>query len=50
VRDLVQQGKVKIDYIPIAEMAADGLTKPFERTTFDKFKDQLGIVSDSPKL
>ena len=45
VRDLVQQGKVTIKYIPTAEMAADGFTKPLERTAFNKFKDQLGMVS-----
>jgi hypothetical protein len=46
VRDLVQQGRVKIKYIPTAEMVADGFTKPLERTAFDKFKDQLGMSSD----
>jgi hypothetical protein len=46
VRDLVQQGRVKIKYIPTAEMVADGFTKPLERTAFDKFKDQLGMLSD----
>jgi hypothetical protein len=46
VRDLVQQGRVKIKYIPIAEIVADGFTKLLERTAFDKFKDQLGMSSD----
>jgi hypothetical protein len=46
IRDLVQKGRVKIDYIPTAEMIADGFTKPLERTAFDKFKDQLGMVSN----
>jgi Reverse transcriptase (RNA-dependent DNA polymerase)/gag-polypeptide of LTR copia-type len=45
VRDLVQRGKVKIEYIPTAEMVADGFTKPLERTAFDRFKDQLGMVN-----
>jgi hypothetical protein len=45
VRDLVQRGRVKIKYIPTAEMVADGFTKPLERTAFDKFKDQLGMLS-----
>jgi hypothetical protein len=45
VRDLVQRGKVQIKYIPTAEMIADGFTKPLERTTFDKFKDQLDMAS-----
>jgi hypothetical protein len=50
VCDLVQQGKVKIKYVPTTEMVADGFTKPLERTAFDKFKDQLGMVNRSPDL
>lgn len=50
VRDLVQQGKVKVKYVPTSEMIADGFTKPLERTAFDKFKDQLGMVNGSPDL
>jgi intergrase/recombinase len=30
IRDLVQKGKVKIDYIPIAKIITDGFTKPLE--------------------
>jgi hypothetical protein len=45
IRDLVQRGRVKIKYIPTAEMVADGFTKPLERTAFEKFKDQLGMLS-----
>jgi len=44
VRDLVQNGKVKIDYIPTADMIADGFTKPLERTAFEKFKGRLGMT------
>ena len=45
VRDLVQKGRVKIDYTPTADMVADGFTKPLERVAFDRFKDQLGMTS-----
>ena len=38
VRDLVQKGRVKIDYTPTADMVADGFTKPLERVAFDRFK------------
>ena len=40
----MSKGRVNIDYIPIAEMTADGFTKPLERIAFDKFKCQLGMV------
>jgi hypothetical protein len=47
VQDLVQKGRVIIDYIPTADMVADSFTKPLERTAFDKFKGQLGMCSVS---
>jgi hypothetical protein len=45
VRDLVQKGRVKIDYIPTADMITNGFIKPLERIAFKKFKDQLGMSS-----
>ena len=47
IRDLVKQEKVKVKYIPTVEMTADGFTKPLERVAFEKFKDQLGMISKS---
>lgn len=47
IRDLVKQEKVKVKYIPTVEMTADGFTKPLERVAFEKFKDQLGMISES---
>jgi hypothetical protein len=47
VRDLVQKGRVEINYIPTANMIADGFTKPLERTAFDKFKGQLGMINSA---
>jgi hypothetical protein len=44
VRDLVEKGKVEIEFIPTTRMVADGFTKPLERTKFNMFQDQLGIV------
>ena len=38
-----------IKYIPIAEIVADGFTKPLERIVFNRFKDQLGIQDTSDK-
>ena len=43
VRNLVESRKLKIKYIPTAEMTADGFTKPLDRTKFDMFKDHLGM-------
>jgi hypothetical protein len=45
VRSLVESSKLKIKYIPTAEMTADGFTKPLDRTKFDMFKDRLGMVT-----
>jgi hypothetical protein len=36
---------VKVKYVLTIEMVTDGFTKPLERTAFDKFKTQLGIVN-----
>jgi hypothetical protein len=47
IRDLVQQGKLRIEYIPTSKMVADGFTKPLERMAFNRFKAQLGMVSKS---
>ena len=38
-----ETSKLKIKYIPTAEMTADGFTKPIDRTKFDMFKDHLGM-------
>ena len=45
VRNLVETKKLKIKYIPIADMTADGFTKPLNYTKFNMFKDHLGIVT-----
>jgi hypothetical protein len=47
IRDLEEQSKIKITYVPTLDMVADGFTKPLERTAFDKFKDMLGVVDTS---
>ena len=38
VRDLAEQGKLKVTYIPTFDMVADGMTKPLQRVAFKKFK------------
>jgi hypothetical protein len=44
VRDLVERGKVEIKFIPTTKMVVDGFTKPLDRTKFNMFQDQLGMV------
>lgn len=44
IRDLAEQGKVAVTYIPTADMVADGMTKPLARIAFERFKSQLGVL------
>jgi transposase InsO family protein len=44
-REKVADGTVKITYIPTAEMAADGLTKPLKPTDFGRFRRLMGMVT-----
>ena len=39
IRDLVKKGELKVDYIPIAEIVANGITKPLARVAFERFKN-----------
>ena len=43
VRELVEKGEVKLDYIPTSDMVADGLTKPLEKVKFQMFIEQMGL-------
>jgi hypothetical protein len=44
IRDMVQRGAVKIEYVGIDEKVAYMLTKPLTRVKFEYFRDKLGIV------
>ncbi len=44
VRDLAEKGRLVVEYIPTADMVADGMTKPLARVAFDRFKSLLGMV------
>ena len=48
IRDKVQEGEVKLQYIPIDEQMVDILTKPLSRIKFAYFRDKLGIVEITP--
>lgn len=45
IRDLAEKKKLRICYIPTSDMIADGLTKPLGRVAFERFKEQLGLVT-----
>jgi hypothetical protein len=44
VRDLAEQGRLDVAYVPTADMVADGMTKPLQRVAFERFKNQLGVI------
>jgi hypothetical protein len=45
VHDLARNGSRQVLYVPIADIVAHGMIKPLQRIDFERFKDQLGIVS-----
>jgi hypothetical protein len=44
IRDMVQRGAVKLQYVGTYEQVADVLTKPLSHVKFEYFRDNLGIV------
>jgi hypothetical protein len=48
IRDMVQRGVLKLQYISTDEQIADALTKPLSRVKFEHFRDKLGIVRKDP--
>jgi hypothetical protein len=44
IRDMVQRGVVKIQYVGIDEKVANVLTKPLSRMKFEYFRDNIGVV------
>jgi hypothetical protein len=50
IRDMVQEGVVKRQYVGTKEQVADVLTKPLSRVKFEYFPNKLGIVwKDLPR-
>jgi hypothetical protein len=43
VRECIDRGQIKLEYIPTNDQVADGLTKALPPTKFLKFRDGLGI-------
>jgi hypothetical protein len=48
IQDKVQEGEVKLEYIPIDEKTMDILTKPLSRIKFAYFREKMGIVEITP--
>ena len=44
IRDMVQRGVVKIQYVVMDKQIADVLTKPLARVKFEYFKEKLGVL------
>ena len=44
IRDMVEKGVVKLQYIAMDEQLMDVLTKPLPRVKFGYFRDKLGVV------
>jgi hypothetical protein len=50
IRDMVQKGVVKLEYVGTDEQVADVLTKPLSHVKFEYFLDKLGVVrKDIPR-
>ena len=44
IRDMVQRGTVKLQYVAMDEQIADVLTKPLVRVKFEYFREKLGVL------
>jgi hypothetical protein len=44
IRDMVQRGAIKLQYVSTDEKVADVLTKPLSHVKFEHFPDKLGVV------
>ena len=44
IRDMVQRGEVKLQYVAAEEQIADVLTKPLARVKFKYFREKLGVL------
>ena len=44
IRDMVQRGVVKLQYVATDEHIADVLTNPLARVKFEYFREKLGVL------
>ena len=50
IRELVENGEIKLNWIPTSDMVADGLTKPLKKALFQRFIEQLGLTKPSVEM
>ena len=46
IRDMVQRGAVKLQYVAIDEQIDDIVTKPLARVKFEYFRERLGVIQN----
>ena len=44
IKDMVQIGAVKLQYVVMDKQIADVLTKPLARVKFEYFREKLGVI------
>ena len=44
IRDMVEKGVIKLQYVATDEQVADVLTKSLSKVKFEYFRDKLGMV------
>ena len=44
IRDMVQRGAVKLQYVVMNEQVVDVLTKPLARVKIEYFREKLGVL------
>ena len=44
IRDMVQRGVVKLQYVAMDDHKADALTNPLARVKFEYFREKLGVL------
>ena len=44
IRDMVQRGAVKLQYVATEEQIVDVLTNPLARLKFEYFREKLGVL------
>ncbi len=46
VRNKVEEGAIRLEYIPTDQMVADGLTKPLDASKFLRSRSVMGLASN----
>jgi hypothetical protein len=50
LREAVEKGQIRVNYVPTKEMVADGLTKALSEADFLRFRNQIGVVDVAEAL